>query len=166
MKKYLLILFITSFNSFAFGQKCNIEKLTYLYIKESLVSDIYFFLDFDKEKIPEAKIYFFNEIIPINYKNFEIDKCNLSSKNFLQNNLDFLNIGNSKDDCNYVLFHSVLENNTIMFEIFFNRADFFNIQGKTLYDTWRRNNSGISYLFIFNENSCWLDIKKKPISYD
>lgn len=147
------------------AQYCNLSSLIDMQVKLSLESDIYYYLDFKRDEIPLPKIYYSNEPIPLNLKRFSI-KLIESQREDESKDLELIKIGASKEESNYIVFNSGLIQNYIMLEIFFTREEYLNRPDRSEYETWRRFNSGISYLFEFDDMGCLIKIEKSPISYD
>lgn len=161
MKLFLLILcsFIFSCSP---AQDCNKSFLIDMQIKQSLESDVYYFLDFKKEEIPSPKFFYSEEKIAINLKRFGIE----SLEKVNDENIKLNHIGVLKEESNYIVFNTGLVDNYIMLEIFFKREEYLNRPNKSEYETWRRYNAGVSYLFQFDSKGCLIELKKHPISYD
>ena len=135
------------------------EELILNIVKQSLKSDIHYYLDFSKNEIPEVKICYFNEKLIVN----GYDKKEPSMKVTFpeRSNEVFCSLNHA----NYVLFHSDLVNGKMRVDILFNRAKYLNRPGKTQYETWSRNNGGMSYEFLYEKGRIY-DYKKKVISND
>lgn len=164
MKLLLTILssFIVSCSS---AQYCNKSSLIDMQVKQALESDIYYFLEFKKEEIPLPKLFYSTERIPLNLKRFSVKSVE-SQENKESKDLELNKISTSKEESNYIVFNSGLVQNYIMVEIFFKREEYLNRPNKSEYETWRRYNAGVSYLFEFDDNGCLIKIRKHPISYD
>ena len=161
MKNRNVILFLLMINSFFISaQDSDIGTLIDKYIKLNLQSDIYYFLDFKKDEIPVPNLFYSNERITINRERSGIKKQRDEAKKIM------FPSSTTKIDSNFIVFVTDLIDNQLSVEIFFNRDDYLNVPGKTEYDTWRRYNAGMTYLFSFDDKGYLNDIKKKPLSYD
>ena len=152
-----------SLPKFTFGQDCERISLIKKLVNESIESDVYYYLDFKKNEVPESKIFYFDERIKIDYSRFKLEdpinvhksrKVNIPNRNL------------SQEESNYVAFYTDLEDNMIMVEVLFNRESYFNKPAQTKYETWRRRNAGMSYLFSFSDSGCLSWLEKKVSSYD
>lgn len=141
------------------------EALINNIIENSLIQDIYYYFDFNKnEEIPQPKFFYSNEKIPLNIKRFKVNG-NINSQ--IIDDFDFKNFSELKKNSGYIVFNSgLIDNSIVMVEIFFIRDEFFNIPNSSEYETWKRNNGGMSYLFEFNNEGCLMKLNKKAISYD
>lgn len=160
MKSFLIILYSLIF-SCSSAQDCNKSSLIDRQIKQSLETDIYYFLHFKKEEIPLPKLFYSKEKIALNLKRFGVK----SQEEVNNENIILNHIGTLKEESNYIVFNTGLIDNYIMLEIFFKREEYLNRPDKSEYETWRRYNAGISYLFQFDSKGCLIELKKHPISY-
>ena len=160
MKSFLTFILIIFSLQGNLNQEYSKEILIDLYLRQNLESDVYYYLDFDKEDVPKAEFFYFKKEIPFNLKILERDsKSTIKTANFSE-------LSNKKSISNYVVFNTGFIDNTIVMEIFFNREYFLNTPGNSEYETWRKQNGGINYLFEFDKEGRLINSKKKPILYE
>ena len=120
MKSFLTFILIIFSLQGNLNQEYSKEILIDLYLRQNLESDVYYYLDFDKEDVPKAEFFYFKKEIPFNLKILERDsKSTIKTANFSE-------LSNKKSISNYVVFNTGFIDNTIVMEIFFNREDFLN----------------------------------------
>jgi hypothetical protein len=161
------------------------KDLAINYIKSNLDFHIYYFLDFKKDEILKPSIYLSNEEIPIMLYSFrdkinEIEQFSDSSKNKsndkwlldYEKKLNYNFIQNSENEivkiekieaANYIIFFSRLHNGVLTAEILFKKERLFT-KGYN-YNQLKHFNSGIRYLFYF-ENNCIKNVLLEGFSYD
>lgn len=186
-------IFITSIVYIAFVACCFAQtdvKTTIIenYLKTNYESDIYFHMwDTTKILIRKPTFYFSDEVISMNFKRFykqfsnpfeENKKLSISNKLSFNNSVEKESIvfktetgqlrteKRQPEEINYIVFNTgLVEGKYVMVEVFFKRIE-LDYKGVTDYKTYRPLNGGISYLFVFNDSGCLIEIYKKPFYYE
>lgn len=162
--KFLLMIFLLYANS-VLAQNLPDKKIMVNILEESIIPDFHHFLGikkFDKKNIPS--IYFFKKNVELDFNRFDVKNNEIKSidkKNFYFEDfsVDFTN-------ANFIVFNSHLLGNSIIFEVYYKREEYFNIPNDSEYEFWRRMNGGMSYYFEFDENNNLIGFKKNWFSYD
>lgn len=168
MKAYLMTFLIVSIQSTILmgqGSRPSNGGLFDSYIKKLIEQDLYYYLDFEKDEIPKATIFYFEENIQIDLERFLLTRDTDIQFDTISK-VDLTSFSFSKKKSNYVAFNSGIVDGYIMFEVFFNREEYLNVPGKNKYETWKSHNGGMSYLFSLNDQGFILGFEKKPINYN
>lgn len=181
-KKCLILFILIPF--FSLSQDLSGYNTAFDYIESNLKKDVFYYMDFEKDSIPPPIIYSSRESMNFNLKPFvhNNDLISIVNRDGLCDDIscleDRLNknaecnknaiiprLGKNKNVSNYIVFFTTIEEDVLMAEVLFLRDEYFNVPGKTEYETWMRFNSGVTYLFLFSDGGCMNKVASKGISY-
>jgi hypothetical protein len=189
MRIFKTTIIFLAFVTCSFAQTDTKTTIIENYLKVNYVSDIYYHMwDTTKILIRNPVFYYSEETIPINLNRFHKQfpypfdkkkKLNVSQilhfknspdvKNYISNESETgqLKLQTKTEEKNYIVFNSgLVEGKYVMVEVFFKRIDQLLHKGDTEYKRYRPMNGGISYLFVFNDSGCLVEIYKEPFVYD
>jgi hypothetical protein len=162
--KFLSLVFLL-FANLILSQNMPDKSIIVNILNESIVPDFHHFLGIkmvDKKNIPS--IYFFKKNVELDFNRFEVN--NLEKKPNSKKHIYFEEYSVDFTNANFIVFNSHLLGNSIIFEVYYKREEYFNIPNDSEYEFWRRMNGGMSYYFEFDENNNLKGFKKKWFSYD
>ena len=147
------------------SQDCSIEDHIHLILKSSVESDIYYYLDFEKDNVPSGELKYFNDRMDISEDG--INDLDLSKTALIERvELNMLSKNHISKKPKFVVFNSGIIGDKVLFEVLFYREDYLLDQSATEnYKKYRRFNAGIRYLFELNEEGCVVSVNKSAVNY-